>query len=84
MIQDEVDATDGLDKDVSHRVNAVDRWIEDQMLRGNLTVEDASRFLPEQETLQNYKRVLLKHMEATSRKVCDNPCLFSCLWQSRA
>jgi hypothetical protein len=74
MIQGEVNATDGSDKDMSCRVNAIDRCIEDQMLRDNLTVEDALRFLPEQQTLQHYKRVLLKHMEATSRKVCYLIC----------
>lgn len=83
MIQHEVDATDGSEEEMAHRVDAIDRCIEDQMLRGNLTFEDALKFLPEQENLQHYKRVLLKHMEATSRKV-HNHLVFISLTHNRA
>lgn len=69
LIQLEVDAAEGASGDLGNRIAAIDRCIEDRMVRGTLAVEDALRFLPEQETLASYKQVLLKHMEASSQKV---------------
>lgn len=70
LIQREVDATEGNEADISNRMKAIDRCVGERLLRGTLAVEDALGCLPEQETLFYYKKVLLKHMEASSHKVC--------------
>ena len=69
LIQLEVDAAESAGGNLGNRIAAIDRCITDRMARGTLAVEDALRFLPEQETLASYKQVLLKHMEASSQKV---------------
>lgn len=69
LIQLEIGGSEGAPGDVAHRVEAIDRWIGDRLMRGTLSVEDALGLLPEQEMLRDYKRVLLKHMEASTQQV---------------
>jgi hypothetical protein len=69
-IQLEIDAAGGAGGpgDASRRIEAIDRCVGDRLRQGTLAIEDALGFLPEQETLHYYKKVLLKHMETTSHK----------------
>ena len=77
LIQQEIDAAEGASGSVANRIEAIDRCVGDRLAQGALAVEDALSLLPEQRTLHHYKRVLLKHMEATTHKV-RNPCCVSC------
>lgn len=73
-------STEEMQAAVEDRLLHLDPFITESLQQGILVIEDLLVLLPEHRTINSYKQILIKHMEATSRDVCTStpdPCV---LW----